>query len=484
MSYISTIFWWFIIINSTLAIFTIFRDKTRDIASIWAWLLALIMLPGIGFIAYLFFGRGMSDKDIYDIKQQDQIGLRELKDTLTERYEHQHEAGDEVFSNNKKEMVSLFQGLDNAALTRDNEVDIYSDGKEKFDQLLEDIKQAKHHIHLVYYIFRGDKIGRAIVDALEEKANQGVEVRVLYDPVGTRWMTRSFFKKLKSFGGQACPSFGERMHILNMRLNYRNHRKIVVIDGKIGYTGGFNVGDDYLGEYPEMGYWRDTHVRIVGNGVLPLQTRFLTDWNASADEAQQVPYDNQYFPIQETTGDVDLQIVSSGPDSTEQQIKKGFIKMISLARESVYIQTPYLVPDDAVLETIDIASKSGVEVHVMIPNKPDHPFIYQATLSYAEQLVEYGAHVHIYDGGFLHAKTIIVDDEMLSIGTANFDIRSFKLNFEVNTFMYSEKLAQAYHAQYMNDLQHAYELTPDIIASYSHWERFKQQFSRLFSPIL
>lgn len=274
------------------------------------------------------------------------------------------------------------------------------------------------------------------------------------------------------------------MHILNMRLNYRNHRKIVVIDGKIGYTGGFNVGDDYLGEYPEMGYWRDTHVRIVGNGVLPLQTRFLTDWNASADEAQQVPYDNQYFPIQETTGDVDLQIVSSGPDSTEQQIKKGFIKMISLARESVYIQTPYLVPDDAVLETIDIASKSGVEVHVMIPNKPDHPFIYQATLSYAEQLVEYGAHVHIYDGGFLHAKTIIVDDEMLSIGTANFDIRSFKLNFEVNTFMYSEKLAQAYHAQYMSDLQHAYELTPDIIANYSLWERFKQQFSRLFSPIL
>lgn len=484
MTYVWTIVWWFIVINTLLAVFTVFRDKSRDIASIWAWLLALIMLPGLGFLIYLFVGRSMSESDIYDIKVQDTIGLQELRNMLESRCECQHETDSDHFFESKEEMISLFQGIDNAVLTRGNDVTLLTDGEDKFNQLLKDIKQATAHIHLVYYIFKSDKIGQKIVEALEEKAAQGVEVRVLYDPLGTWRLKRDFFSNLIAAGGQVHTSFSNRSHFFDIRLNYRNHRKVVVIDGKIGYTGGFNVGDEYLGNCPKMGYWRDTHIRIVGNGVLPLQTRFLIDWNSSADMVDTVSYHERYFPEQRTQGSVDLQIVSSGPDSHEQQIKKGFIKMISLAKKSVYIQTPYLVPDDAVLETIDIAVKSGVDVRIMIPNKPDHPFIYRATLSYATQLMSCGASVYIYNGGFLHAKTITIDDEIVSIGTANFDIRSFKLNFEVNAFMYSSTIATAYNAVYINDIQQSYQLTPEIVDSYSYWELFKHQFSRLLSPIL
>lgn len=480
-----TVFWIFIILNSIIAILTVFREKTRDIAATWAWLLVIIMLPGLGLIGYLFLGRKISKENIFDIKKQSKIGYDQLIEAQRKKYTTTHIEGLQTdFAYKKLDMVNMFLSTSNAILTRDNHVEIFDDGKQKFDQLLRDISKAQDHIHLNYYIFRGDNLGQAIVDALEERANNGVEVRVLYDPLGARYLNKSFFAKLKSFGGEAYPVFGARVHLLNIRLNFRSHRKIVVIDGKIGYTGGFNVGDDYLGEYEHMGYWRDTHIKIEGNGVIPLQSRFIMDWNASAVENEKLNYQQHYFPISDSKGETDLQIVSSGPDSEMQDIKKGFLRMISLAKSSVYIQTPYFIPDDALLETIEIAVHSGVDVKVMIPNKPDHPFIYRATLSYAEQLVEMGVEVYVYDSGFLHSKTISIDDEILSIGTANFDIRSFKLNFEVNAFLYDEKLTADHVKIYKKDMENSYLLTKEIIASYSLWEKFKQQFSRLLSPIL
>jgi len=485
MNWFWTIFWSVIFLNSLLAISTIFREKNRDIAAVWAWLLVIIMLPGLGFVIYLFLGRKISRDNIFDIQNQDQVGLNELIEAQEGKYgAHYLEEVKNSFTDKKLNMVNMFLSSNSAVLTENNQVDVYTDGHDKFEQLLKDIREAKDHIHIMYYIFRGDELGTAVKDALEERANNGVEVRVLYDPLGARFLNKSFFGKLKNFGGQAYPSFGSRIHLLNIRLNFRNHRKIVVIDGKIGYTGGFNVGDDYLGKYESRGYWRDTHVRIRGNAVLMLQTRFIMDWNASCKEEDKLGYENHHFPISDDVGSTDLQIVSSGPDTEKQEIKKGFIKMISLARKSVYIQTPYFIPDEALLETIDIAIHAGVDVKVMIPNKPDHPFIYRATLSYAEQLVNLGVEVYIYDNGFLHSKTIVVDDEILSIGTANFDIRSFKLNFEVNAFIYDQNVAQEYSEIYKKDMKVSYLLTKEQIANYSLWERFKQQFSRLLSPIL
>jgi Phosphatidylserine/phosphatidylglycerophosphate/cardiolipin synthases and related enzymes len=232
-----------------------------------------------------------------------------------------------------------------------------------------------------------------------------------------------------------------------------------------------------------MGYWRDTHLRIEGSAVHQLQERFIIDWNASK-KSQLIAYEPFYFPMVDSKGNTEVQIISSGPDSEMEQIKKGFLKMVSLAKDYVYIQTPYFIPDDALKETIELAVLSGVKVRLMIPNKPDHPFIYQATLSYAEELMKMGGEVYIYDKGFMHAKTIVIDDEITSVGTANLDIRSFKLNFEVNAFVYGEAAALEQVKYYEKDMQDSYLLTQEIVDSYSLWHRFKQQFSRLLSPIL
>ncbi|WP_208558708.1 cardiolipin synthase [Marinilactibacillus kalidii] len=484
MEIIRMIFWIFILINSVLAFITVFRERERDIAAIWAWLLVITMLPGFGFIIYMFLGRKISKENIFDIRSQKRIGMTQLVEAQKQLIESENlDVPEAKHLDTTLELVSLFLESNESILTKGNQVDIITDGKEKFDRLIKDISQAKHHVHVTYYIFKTDGIGTRLLKALEERAENGVEVKVLYDPIGARVVGRHFFERLKSLGGQAEPFFGSKFDLVNFRLNYRNHRKIVVIDGKVGYTGGFNVGDDYLGLYEKMGYWRDTHLRIQGNGVLPLQTRFLMDWNASAKK-QTVSYKESYFPVSSFVGSTDLQIVSSGPDNEMHAIKKGFLKMISMAKHTVYIQTPYFIPDESLIETLKIASLSGIEVKLMIPNKPDHPFIYRATLSYAEEMIANGVHVYIYDAGFIHAKTIVIDGEILSVGTANFDIRSFKLNFEVNTFMYDRSLAKKQVAIFNKDIESSYELTKEIIDNYTKWELFKQQFSRLFSPIL
>ena len=487
MNYFWMIFVAIIVINTLISIITVFSDRNRDIAAIWAWLLVLIVLPGFGLIIYLFLGRKISKEDIFNLQEQAKVGLPEYLDKQEKMTKEQLKQIREFdFSNpkyKKYEIAKMLMNVNQPPISIDNKVEYLVDGYNKFDRLIEDIQNAKHHIHIAYYIFRGDKLGQKIVSALEDRAKDGVKVKVLYDPVGARDLKTSLFKRLESYGGQTERSFGSSFHLLNIRLNYRNHRKIVVIDGNIGYTGGFNVGDDYLGEYEKMGYWRDTHLRIVGSATHQLQSRFIIDWNASKNK-DLIAYEAKYFPVIESEGEKDIQIVSSGPDTENESIKKGFIKMIGLAKKSVYIQTPYFIPDDALQEAIQLSILSGVDFKLMIPNKPDHPFIYQATLSYAEEIMDIGGEVYIYDKGFLHAKTIVIDDEIVSVGTANFDIRSFRLNFEVNAFVYDEELASEQVKYFNTDAETSYLLTPEIIDNYSLWDRFKQQFSRLLSPIL
>ncbi|WP_035053337.1 cardiolipin synthase [Carnobacterium pleistocenium] len=471
------------ILNTILAIITVFREK-RDIAATWAWLLVLILLPGIGFIFYLFIGKKLTRDKIFDIKSQENIGMPELvqaqKDILAE---DEDLLSAKQATENAKEMASLFLESDESILTKGNKVEIFTDGAKKFDSLIEDISKAEHHIHMIYYIIHDDKVGNRVLKALEERAAAGVDVLVIYDALGSRSLKPSFFKTLKKLGGKAESFFGSKLPIINLRFNYRNHRKIVIIDGKIGYTGGFNVGDEYLGEYKKFGYWRDTHLKIQGNAVLALQSRFLMDWNAAVPK-HKLEYEENYFPLIDKKGHSNVQVVSSGPDSDFEQIKKGYIKMISMAKESVFIQTPYFVPDDSVLESIQIAVMSGIDVKIMIPNKPDHPFIYRATMYYAAAMVAVGAEVYIYDNGFLHAKTVVVDGDICSIGTANFDIRSFKLNFEVNVFIYDFEIAQQQQNSFYEDMKNSYLLTQEMLDNQSKWLKLKQTFSRLFSPIL
>ena len=256
-----------------------------------------------------------------------------------------------------------------------------------------------------------------------------------------------------------------------------------MIDGRIGYIGGFNVGDEYLGLSKKFGYWRDTHLRIEGSSVHPLQTRFLLDWN-QASIRNRVHYSERYFPAIPTKGDTAIQIVSSGPDTEWANIKNGYIKLISSAKKHIYIQTPYFIPDESFLDAVKIAALSGIDVRIMIPNKPDHMFVYWATYSYVGVLLDVGAKIYIYDKGFIHAKMVVVDDEAASVGTANIDNRSFTLNFEVNTFIYDIEVSHSLSEIFERDMLDSYELTKALYAERSLWIKFKESVSRLLSPIL
>jgi cardiolipin synthase len=263
-------------------------------------------------------------------------------------------------------------------------------------------------------------------------------------------------------------------------LNYRNHRKIAVIDGISGFIGGYNIGEEYLGKGP-LGYWRDAAIRIEGTGVAGLQLRFFMDWNHASPE--KIAYDPVYFPKTTGPGSCPLQIVSSGPDARFSQIKEGYVKFILTARESVYIQTPYFIPDESLTDALRIAALSGVDVRIMIPCKPDHPFVYWSTLSWIGDLLDAGVRAYTYDNGFIHAKTIVVDGIAASVGSANFDVRSFRLNFEANCFFYDPVYGGQMKKAFLDDLPKSTEITPELYRNRSRWIQAKESVSRLFSPL-
>lgn len=316
---------------------------------------------------------------------------------------------------------------------------------------------------------------------LIKKAREGVEVRLLYDDFGSRLLSKQFIRRLEASGVQVAAFFPSRFPKISLRINFRNHRKLAIIDGKIGYVGGFNIGDEYLGKSEKFGYWRDTHLRVMGDAVKMMQMRFILDWNQASPN--KVKYDERFF-VGGDYGDIGMQIVSSGPDHEWEQIKYGYIKMILSAKEYVYIQTPYFIPDDSLMDALRIAALSGVKIKIMIPNKPDHLFVYWATLSHVGELLNEGAEIFLYQNGFLHAKTIVVDGKLSSVGTANIDVRSFRLNFEINAFMYDIDFAQKLVEVFEEDIKLSTQMTKSLYQKRSLFIRFKESISRLLSPIL
>jgi cardiolipin synthase len=283
-------------------------------------------------------------------------------------------------------------------------------------------------------------------------------------------------------GGQVAFFFPPNFKFLNMKLNYRNHRKIVVIDGEIGYIGGFNIGKEYLGMKKKFGYWRDTHLRVLGGCVQDINARFLMDWRFASKE--ELVLSEAYYSTIIKAGCTGVQIVSSGPDEGKSQVKRGYMKMITSARKNIYIQTPYFVPDNSILESLKMAAQSGVDVKLMIPCMPDHMFVYWATYAYAGELINSGARVFIYDKGFLHAKTMVVDGQVASIGSANFDVRSFKLNFEANAFLFDEEEAYKMEAIFETDMANCHELTKSVYRSRGIPIKFKESIARLLTDLL
>lgn len=469
-------------LNTLAAILTVFR-RPRSIASVFAWLLALVFLPGLGFFLYLFAGRRIDDEVIYRLNSHHEKRIAEINQMIEEHNDHFLSESQLSSSGLLKD---YFNYSEEAPVTRGNQVRLVTDGQEKFQELFKDITEAKQTVHIEYYAIFNDQIGNKLLDLLVRKAQDGLQVRVLFDPFGGRTNTR-FFKPLIEAGGQVLPFITSRDFIRKTRLNYHLHRKVVVIDGKISWTGGFNVGDQYLNVTKKFGYWRDTHARIIGTASFSLQEVFIRDWNASVvDSKDYLKYDPKYFvlPTVEEVGDVSLQIVADGPNREDQILKGGFIKMILGAKKRVWIQTPYLIPDDSMLDALLIAVRSGVDVRIMIPCMPDHPFIYRATQYYANTLHKKGVKISIYTKGFLHAKALIIDDHVSSFGTMNQDIRSYALNFEVNVFVYDSEVTEELAEIFEKDLSDSIDLTTAMIEQQPVLLRIKQAIARLMSPIL
>ncbi|HBL3166271.1 cardiolipin synthase [Enterococcus faecium] len=470
-----------LIMNILLSFIIVFRER-KETAQTWAWLLVLMFIPVVGFILYIFLGRGISKEKIFDLKIQGKIGknleIEEDKQALM-RGLYPHPPTGQV---DVKQLIYMLTVFESTLYTTKNEITLFTDGREKFDALIEDIKQAEDHIHFQYYIYRSDALGEEVRDALTEAARRGVKVRVLLDAWGSTQVSSSFFQNLKKAGGEIAFFFPLFVPYINPRINYRNHRKIVVIDGKIGYTGGFNVGNEYLGLVKKFGYWRDNHLRIYGEAVYTLQNRFLMDWNSQ--HIKEVGYSPKFFPSIHTTGDIAVQIVTSGPDTEHEQIKMTYLKMISLAKREILIQTPYYIPDGSIHEALKLALLSGIKVHIQIPNKPDHLLVYWATYSFAAELIEYGARIETYENGFIHAKTMIIDGGIVSVGSANIDVRSFRLDFEVNTLIYDERMASRVRKAFFEDSKISTHLTKEMYENRGIIIKMKEGLARLISPLL
>lgn len=467
-------------LNLLFALLVIFFER-RNPSATWAWLMVLLLIPGIGFILYLTFGQNLSRKKMFDFKIAEDRFHKKLLLQGKQLSEDTIKFNDRAMTN-YKDMMYMNLINSQSVFTQDNSVEIYTDGNDKFRELFKAIEEAKDHIHMVYYIIKNDSLGNKMIDTLATKASEGVEVRFLYDGMGGLRLPRKFFNRLKNAGGKVACFFPSLLPFVNIRVNYRNHRKIVVIDGKTAFVGGFNIGDEYLGENKKFGYWRDTHLQITGSAVDSLQQRFLLDWRYASEE--KITFDKKYFPNKHSKGQIGIQIVSSGPDSEWEQIKNGYIKMIHSAKKSVYIQTPYFIPDESILEALKIASLSGVDVRIMIPNKPDHPFVYWASLCYIGELLKSGVRSYTYNKGFIHSKTIVVDGAISSVGTANMDVRSFKLNFEVNAFIYDVNVSKKLEEIFEEDIKVSTEITKDLYEKRSAVIKFKESISRLLSPVL
>ncbi len=479
------------LINIAFAIWTVFRTR-RDIASTWAWLLVLSALPIVGFILYLFVGRKLSNDDIFSIR----VEQKEYRDKYVRQQEgllkrHKLLLQSEHLAR-ARQLVSLSASLDSALVTFNNRVKVFIDGKKLFQQMIADFDQAEDHIYVEFYTFYSDNLGKRVLAALERAAKRGVKVKVLYDLSGSRGTTYKFFAHLEELGGEAQP-FNSKANkrITTPRLNYHLHRKIVAIDGKLGYIGGFNIGDQYLGEDHKFGYWRDTHLRVAGQAVIALTARFGMDWNTTCRKTKKERVDlDKLLPDLEIERpsdpgqDVAMQIVSSGPDNDNFAIRRAYESIISSARQYVYIQTPYLIPGEPILESLIIAARSGIDVRVMIPCMPDHPFVYRATEYYAKYLVNNKVKVYKYNNGFIHAKTMVSGNNLASVGSANQDYRSYRLNFEANAFAYNEELTARLKQIFENDIKDSTLLTPEYFDQQSNWRKFKQYFSRLLSPVL
>lgn len=469
-------------VNFLFLIAMVFLEQRKP-QYIIAWLTVMTFLPVIGFGLYVIFGSGLSVRTRRMIKKKsisERDIIRNIKGIQT-----LEEAKLDGILKDDKELMTLCYFYGSYPLPG-NDIKIFNSGIEKINALKNDLKNAKKSINMEYYIFDDDVVGKEVMDILCQKAREGAEVKLIYDSVGSRKAPRRFFRRLEKAGGEIGEFFPPFMHIrlINLKLNYRNHRKLAIIDGKIGYTGGINIRDDHMGRNKKLQPWRDTHIRIEGSGCYALQNIFLDDWRYCKNDntPPKLYLQNGLFPSPEICGTATVQVVNSGPDNDVQKIKETFVHMITNAKERVYIQTPYFIPDDVFTSALRIAVSSGIDVRIMVPMTPDKKTVYLATLSYLKEMAEIGIKIYLYNG-FLHSKAIIIDSNKLSIGTCNTDNRSFGLNFENTVIIYSNELNKTYSDTFEKDMACSKEVGKEYFKKKRWITKLLQAIMRLLSSL-
>ncbi len=457
-------------------IYTVIRENNQPISTI-AWIEILIFLPILGFVLYIFFGINYRKKKMFKAKAK--LDFESLKN------EHITQTAIKKLKNAEYEelkLIKLLYNTDKAELTKNNRVTFFHTGKETIDALFTELRNAKATINLEYFSIGYDRIGKKLLEILLSKQKEGVQVRVIYDSVGCWKLPRNFFKPLIEAGGNAIPFLPVKLPILSGKLNYRNHRKIAIIDGKVGFIGGVNIGEKYYGLTKRYGNWRDTHIKIEGNAVYSLQKSFFRDWFYYVDEKIDI---KKFFPSQPVYKEnIPIQIISSGADSEWENIMLAYFSAFNNAKSHLYVITPYLVLNESMFTAFKTAALSGVDVRLVLPHKGDHWIVFQGSRSYYEDLLEAGVKIYEYNNGFPHAKMILVDDLFVSIGSANMDIRSFSQNLEINAVIYDKKIANEIKKQFKKDFAESIYIYYDDFKRRKIYNKAVESVCRLFSPVL
>lgn len=469
-------------LNYLLVIFAIIIILFKNInpTKTITYILVLVMFPFVGLLVYYFFGQEYRKSKIFNRKNVlNKSIIKKISNDFV--LSNKDKARLDAFLDDKIKLVKLLYNSQNTPITKYNNVTILKNGKEKFEKLFEDLTKAKHHIHLEYYIIKDDDIGKQLINIICEKAQSGVSVRLSFDDVGSKISSKSR-NKMKKAGIQFHAFMPVLFPRFTGKLNYRNHRKIVVIDGEIGYVGGINVSDNYVNYKNGTSFWRDTHVRIVGEAVKPLQVHFLMTWDFVSDSNMKIT--QKLFPENTVKTETAVQIAASGPDTDWANIMEAIFVAINTADDYVYITTPYFIPNEQIITALQVAAKSGVDVRLLIPKTSDSWTAKHATNSYLEMLLEADVKIYRYEKGFIHAKTIVVDDIFSTIGTANLDYRSFNINFEINALVYNTNTSKELKKHFMEDLKDSEELSLQNWQDRSAFNKIKEAYARLWSPLL
>lgn len=464
------IFYWVYCIVAILVMVRVVLNN-RDTVKTLAWILVFIFLPFLGLIIYFFFGR--------DTRKAKIIGRRMLSQIQQRRQLNDDADNQADVPQGYEPLVSYFKNTSSAYLVGASEVEVLST-REFANSLYEEIDAAKEHIHMQFYIIEDDEFGSLLCEHLIAKARQGVEVRVIYDSVGCWKVNKEFFEKMRCAGVYVESFLKVRFPLLTNRVNYRNHRKVVVIDGKVGFVGGCNIADRYLNGV-EWGDWRDTMLLVRGMAVHGLQSSFLVDWYFAN---RSLVSGKRYFPQLPAGNDALVQVVQSNPVGEARSVMTGLIKAMYMAKGYVYLQTPYFMPNSDFIQALKSAAMSGVDVRLMIPERSDNRITDYASRSYLADIMGAGVKVYLYTAGLLHSKTFVCDDNLCSVGSVNLDFRSFYYNFEVSAFVYGRKVACTLKEKFIDETKYCKQLSLSAFKERSFGERCLESVARLFSPLL